>query len=155
MVERNGKYSVNGILSDIPSSGIFRVRASNWLRVCVSLGRTRNIKREARKSSGASSALNPRAGKCAFAIRFRRPFLIAGPARDANARSLVALGFRRTAIHFCFCRQVDWQEYSEFSNSALLISSAPGSGTNRQLGIFRNSEYRKIKHGTVRSTDNR
>jgi alkylation response protein AidB-like acyl-CoA dehydrogenase len=26
---------------------------------------------------------------------------------------------------------------------ALLISSAPGSGTNRQLGIFRNSEYRE------------
>ena len=46
-------------------------------------------------------------------------------------------------IHFYFCWQVDWQEYSEFSNSALLISSAPGSGTNRELRIFRNSEYRQ------------
>ena len=44
---------------------------------------------------------------------------------------LAALGFRRTAIHFCFCRQLVWQEYSEFSNSAVLISSAPGSGMNR------------------------
>jgi hypothetical protein len=39
--------------------------------------------------------------------------------RDINARSLAALGFKRTAIHFYFCRQVAWQEYSEFSNSAL------------------------------------
>ena len=53
----------------IPSSGIFRVRVPNWLRVCVSSGKTRNINREARKSSGASPALNPRAGKCAFALR--------------------------------------------------------------------------------------
>jgi hypothetical protein len=54
---------------------------------------------------------------------------------------LATLGFRRTTIHFCICRQAHWQEYSEFSNSALLSSSAPGSGMNRQLGIFRNSEY--------------
>jgi len=34
------------------------------------------------------------------------------------------------------------QEYSELTNSARLISSAPGIGTNRQLGIFRNSVAR-------------
>ena len=38
------------------------------------------LKERREKASGAASALNPRAGKCAFAIRFPRPFLIAGPA---------------------------------------------------------------------------
>jgi hypothetical protein len=79
--------------------------------------RTRNIKREVRKSSGASSALNPRGGN-GFCNSFPRPFLIAGPRRGANACSLAALGFKRTAIHFYLCRQVDRQEYSEFSKSA-------------------------------------
>jgi hypothetical protein len=50
-----------------------------------------------------SSASNPRAGKSGFCNSFRRPFLIAGPAACKNGRSLVALGFRRTAIHFCIC----------------------------------------------------
>jgi hypothetical protein len=39
------------------------------------------------------------------------------------------------AERFYFWCQIGWQEYSELSNSALLISSAPGIGTNRQLGI--------------------
>jgi hypothetical protein len=33
------------------------------------------------------------------------------------------------------------RNYSEFSNSTLLISSAPGINLNRLLGILRNSEY--------------
>ena len=37
--------------------------------------------------------------------------------------------------------QFGWQEYSELSNSALLALSASAIGRNRQLGIFRNSEY--------------
>src|SRR6266481_2390584 len=55
-----------------------------------------------------------------------------------------ALESRRRATRFYCCGQVGGQEYSELSNSTLLISSAPGIGTNRQLGIFRNSEYRVI-----------
>jgi hypothetical protein len=51
--------------------------------------------------------------------------------------------FGRATIHFCFCRQVDCQEYSEFRKSALLALSAPVIGKNGQLGIFRNSEYRQ------------
>ena len=51
------------------------------------------------------------------------------------------LVFGRTTIHFCFCRQVDWQEYSEFRKSALLALSASAFAKNGQLGIFRNSEY--------------
>jgi quercetin dioxygenase-like cupin family protein len=38
------------------------------------------------------------------------------------------------------------QEYSEFRKSALLALSASAIGKNGRLGIFRNSEYRKIKH---------
>jgi hypothetical protein len=39
--ERNGKYSVNGILSDIPSSGIFRVvGSSRFLKPMKSRGRS-------------------------------------------------------------------------------------------------------------------
>src|SRR6266481_10223963 len=52
-----------------------------------------------------------------------------------------ALESRRRATRFYCCGQVGGQEYSEFSNSTLLISSAPGIGTDPQLGIFRNSEY--------------
>src|ERR1700757_219736 len=52
-----------------------------------------------------------------------------------------ALESCRRATPFYCCGQVGCQEYSEFSNSTLLISSAPGIGTNRQLGISRNSEY--------------
>jgi len=57
-----------------------------------------------------------------FCNSFRRPFLIAGPAATQMRVPLAALGAKRTAIHFCFCRQLDWQEYSEFSNSAVVIS---------------------------------
>jgi Tn3 transposase DDE domain len=130
------------VFPHIPSSGIFRVWVATWLRACVSLGRTRNIKREARKAGGMSSALNHRAGKCAFAIRScARSYC--KTRRDTKMRRLDALDSRRAVIHFYFCCQVGWQEYSEFSNSVLFISSTPGIGTNRQLGIFRNSEYRK------------
>ena len=52
--------------------------------------------------------------------------------------------FGRPTIHFCFCHQVDRQEYSEFRKSALLSLSALAIGKNGQLGIFRNSEYRKV-----------
>jgi hypothetical protein len=45
------------------------------------------------------------------------------------------LVFGRTTIRFCFCRQVDWQEYSEFRKSALLVLSASAIGKNGQLGI--------------------
>src|SRR5271165_2725229 len=44
-------------LSDIPSSGIFRVFVANRLRACVSLGRTRNIKARQKSSTCASAAL--------------------------------------------------------------------------------------------------
>ena len=60
---------------------------------------------------------------------------------ETEAPGLDAIDSSRTVIHFYLCCQGGWQEYSEFSNSALLISSALEIGTNRQLGIFRNSEY--------------
>ena len=41
------------------------------------------------------------------------------------------------AIRFYCCGQVGSQEYSELTNPARLISSTPGIGRNRQLGIFR------------------
>jgi hypothetical protein len=81
-------------------------------------------------------------------VRFLRfvptPVLDFRTSRDTNARSLKALAFARTTIHFCFWRQADWQEYSEFRKSALLALSASAIGKNGQLGIFRNSEYRKL-----------
>ena len=55
------------------------------------------------------------------------------------------LVFRRPTIHFCFCHQVDRQEYSEFRKSALLALSALAISKNGQLGIFQNSEYRTGK----------
>jgi hypothetical protein len=65
-------YRARGLTYSIVRYSEFRnisSRVPNWLRACVSLERTRNIIREARKVSGVASALNPRAGKCAFAIR--------------------------------------------------------------------------------------
>jgi hypothetical protein len=50
------------------------------------------------------------------------------------------------SIHFDRGGKVGCQEYSELSNSSLLILSAPAICRNRQLGIFRNSEYRKFKY---------
>jgi hypothetical protein len=60
-----------------------------------------------------------------------------------NARSLAPLGFKRTPIHFYFCWQVDWQEYSEFRNSALLIyrlreADEPTTQNIPELGISEN-----------------
>jgi hypothetical protein len=59
------------------------------------------------------------------------------------------LVFGRTTIHFCFCHQVDWQEYSEFRKSALLALSASAISKTGQLGIFRNSEYRNSVNGIL------
>jgi hypothetical protein len=70
--------------------------------------------------------------------------LIATAAATKTCVFANALESCRRATRFYCCGQVGSQEYSEFSNSTLLISSAPGIGTNRQLGISRNSEYRKI-----------
>src|SRR4029077_12293691 len=67
--------------------------------------------------------------------------LIATAAATKTCVFANALESRRRAARFYCSVQVGCQEYSEFSNSTLLISSAPGIGTNRQLGIFRNSEY--------------
>jgi hypothetical protein len=61
---RIGKYSVNGILSDIPSSGIFRVSVTNWLCASVSLRRSRNIKAKATEASKGAMA-----GSLAFRLR--------------------------------------------------------------------------------------
>jgi hypothetical protein len=82
-------------LAHIPSSGIFRVGVANWLRACVSLGRTRNIKREAcnrerrRRVVGLESSHRE--------VRYFRfvptPVLDFRTRRDTNARSLEALGF--------------------------------------------------------------
>jgi hypothetical protein len=74
----------------IPSSGIFRVSIANWLRACVSLRKTRNIKRRERPVA-RRSASNPCAGN-ALLHSFRRPVLDCRTRRDTNARSLVALG---------------------------------------------------------------
>jgi hypothetical protein len=56
------------------------------------------------------------------------------------------LVFGRTTIHFCFCHQVNWQEYSELGKSAFLALSASAIGKNGQLGISRNSEYLFISY---------
>src|ERR1700745_120001 len=64
-----------------------------------------------------------------------------------------ALESCRRATRFYCCGQVGCQEYSECSNSTVLISSAPGIGTNRQLGIFRNSEYRRFGLTTPYKTE--
>ena len=90
--------------------------------------------------------MNPHAERCAFCDSFRRPFLISGPAATQMRVPSKLLVFGRTTIHFCFCRQVDWQEYSEFRKSALLALSASAIGKNGQLGIFRNSEYGNITY---------
>ena len=76
-------------------------------------------------------------------------FLIATAATTKTCVFANALESRRRATRFYCCGQVGGQEYSEFSSSTLLISSAPGNGTNRQLGIFRNSEYRKFTYANV------
>jgi hypothetical protein len=68
-------------------------------------------------------------------------FLECNSGRGQGARLRDALQFSGRAIHFYNGGQVGCQEYSELSNSALLALSAPAIGRNRQLGIFRNSEY--------------
>jgi hypothetical protein len=74
----------------------------------------------------------------------RRLFLECNSGRGQDARHRDALQFSGRAIHFYNGGQVGRQEYSELSNSALLALSASAIGRNRQLGIFRNSEYRKV-----------
>ena len=55
-----------------------------------------------------------------------------------------ALESSRRAIHFYCCGQVDWQEYSELTTSAFLISSALRIDAIDNSEYSRNSEYRKV-----------
>jgi len=110
-------------------------------------GGTRNIKARRERPGCASSALNQRTWECAVWRRSSARSLIATAAAPKTCVFANALESRRRATRFYCCGQVGCQEYSEFSNSTLLISSAPGIGTNRRLRIFRNSEYRKFTYG--------
>ena len=71
----------------------------------------------------------------------RRLFLECNSGHGQDGRLPNALQFSGGAIHFYNGGQVGWQEYSELSKAALLDLSARAIGRNRQLGIFRNSEY--------------
>jgi hypothetical protein len=67
------------------------------------------------------------------------PKLVAAPILDCKSRGETeapgtdALGSSRTVIQFYLFCQGGWQEYSEFSNSALLIPSAVEIGTRQEL----------------------
>jgi hypothetical protein len=113
------------------------------LRACVSLGRTRNIKAR-RERSTAHRRPCQRTGRIRCPNLRRRLFLECNSGRGQDARHRDALQFSGRAIHFYNGGQVGRQEYSELSNSALLALSASAIGRNRQLGIFRNSEYRNV-----------
>jgi hypothetical protein len=63
-----------------------------------------------------------------------------GPAYQVTLR---CSAYVLTEIDIYRRNQVDGAKYSEPSRSTLLNSSAPNVDGDRQLGIFRNSEYRK------------
>jgi hypothetical protein len=92
-LSRGRRGTQRALNSDIPSSGIFRVVVPNWLRACVSLGKTRNIKREARKAQWRVVRLESSRREMRICNSFRRPFLIAVPAATQMRVPLEALGF--------------------------------------------------------------
>ena len=78
-------------------------------------------------------------------------------ATERSRSSRDALKFERRAIDFCNGGQVGWQEYSEFSNSALLVLSAchrqgPTTRNIPELGISESiplTEYRPFRARTL------
>jgi hypothetical protein len=86
---------------NIPSSG-------SELAPCLHFfGKNSEYYKRGKKGQWRGVRLESSRREMRFCNSFRRPFLIAGPAATQMRVPLAALGFRRTAIHFCFCRQLD------------------------------------------------